>query len=439
MAGAARTTNDRVKELGTPLAPPDPCGALRRDIAGLPTDFPGLLRDADTGFRGAVIATTIARLATLRPSERADCAADAISPWQYAADLIGAPDLIGRAMHWEEADPTPELLEQLLAVLSALEDAGWLEVAEDASRAVLALLPATPARHDVRAAHVWAARGRMLRVMGRFPEAREAYGRAQSSARRARDTWLDDRCELGFGVLAEQRGNIPEARAHYERVLARQCEGSPLARAARQGLVTAARAGGCYDEAFEHAWYAFQGAGRDPGQRLDALVQLGELCRRVGRTRAALRAADAALLLEPPPRYRIGILGTAMRAAEAEGLLSRAEEYADTIETLLPEARFDFYMAADARRDLAWWNLMRHETIGGRSEQTRRFASESLQIAERFGFHEISLELDDLLDRLKTARGWRTKAAALNRSSEEVVASVAALPLARERLLEMIR
>jgi tetratricopeptide (TPR) repeat protein len=218
-------------------------------------------------------------------------------------------------------------------------------------------------------------------------------------------------------------------------VLARYEDSSPIGRGARQGLLSVARTAGRYDEAFGHAWHAFREAGRDREKRIDALTQLGELCRRVGRYHAALRACEAALALQPPVRYIAPLHGTAMRAAESLHLFSRADEHAAVIAQVLPEKGYDTYGRADVWRDLAWWHAARDEAVGGKRDEARRCAREAQALALRYGYHEIAFEMDNLLAQLHGAARDVPALSRLGSIAERIVTDVAALPLTGELLL----
>lgn len=421
------------QELVAAVEPPDVCAAWRRTIT--PSAAPFGLRDPEIGVTAAALGTLLSRLSYLEPKHRPEHAVASRVVWRSSAALINDSDFEARALGWRIDDPDPALVQRLLDILQSIETAGWVELSEAGLRSLLRLLPSLKYTADARPIYVLANRGRALRFLGRHDDARVAYENARESARRLGEEWLEYRCELGLAVVAEERGNFPAARAAYRRVLDRYGDGSPISRAARQGLLSVARITKRYDEAFDHAWHAFREAGRDRTQRIDALTQLGELCRRVGRFQAALRACEAALALQPPVRYIAPLHGTAMRAAESLGLFAKADEYAAIVMKLLPEASYDAYARADVWRDLAWWHAAREEVLGGRREEARQCASEARALASQHAFNEMIFEMDDLIAHLDGAQSKPSMPSPLGTAAEQIVTDVAALPLAGELLL----
>ncbi|HZF67286.1 MAG TPA: hypothetical protein VEZ47_04535 [Gemmatirosa sp.] len=353
--------------------------------------------------------------------------------------MIHDPAFALRAAEWHADDPDLPLVQRMLDVLQRVESAGWVELGDACLRGLLVLLPDLHTSTDARPAFVLSNRGRALRFLGQHDQSRYAFEAAQQCARRVGEEWLEYRCELGLAVLAEVRGNIPAARAGYLRVLARYDDRSPISRGARQGLLSVARTAKRYDEAFDHAWHAFREAGDDRELRIDALTQLGDLCRLVGRHKAALRACEAALALGPPARYVAPLHGTSMQASEALGQYSRADAHVAVIMKLLPETGYDTYSNAVVWRDLAWWHASRDEVFGGgHGEQARRCAHEAQTLAARHGYHEIAFEIDDLIARLNGALVTSPATTpTLGSDTERIVSNVAALPLTGELLLTL--
>jgi tetratricopeptide (TPR) repeat protein len=376
-------------------------------------------------------------LGQLRPAHRPEYAVAVREIWQRAGELTHDRDLATRATAWVAEDPDLPLVKRLLAVLQFIETGGWVELGDAGLRAMLGMLPPVQTTTDPRPAYVLANRGRALRLLGRHAEACRAFEAAQQCARRLGEEWLDYRADMGLAVIHEERGNFPAARERYLRVLSRYDDGSPIAQGARQGLFSVARSTGRYDEAFDHAWHAFREAGRNRELRIEALTHLGELCRRVGRFQAALRACEAALALQPPARYVAALHGTAMKAAESLRLFSVADDHAAVIMHLMSESGYHTYALADVWRDLALWHAARDETFGGRSEDARSCAHRAQELAAHHGYHEITFEMDDLIARLDGAVARPTQLSPLGTTAERIVTDVAALPLAGELLLAM--
>src|SRR5439155_16962933 len=127
---------------------------------------------------------------------------------------------------------------------------------------------------------------------------------------------LTGRAWVGYGILAQFRGNFPEAKELFHQIIELDGAAADSIGIAHQQLMVAAAEARDYDTAASHAWKAFQGA-TTALQETEALASLAQLLLAAGYPRAALRGFAAALARKPIPRYELAILGGAACAAAA--------------------------------------------------------------------------------------------------------------------------
>jgi tetratricopeptide (TPR) repeat protein len=256
---------------------------------------------------------------------------------------------------------------------------------------VLMLLPADDALGRGR---VVAQQARIARQLGEHAVAKERYEAAEAASQdcltdASAAGELRARAWVGYGLLAHFRGNIPEARTWFRKVL--EAPGSPREQqqVAHTQLMIAAASARDFDGAAVHAWAAYEAA--DDELRSGALANLGQVFLDAGHARIALRVFGALLLRPNVPRNELPILGGAAVAA-ARGLsFDRAvpliERFANRIQTLMATTQLPFaHVIALADMSDAYSAL-------GAGPAALKMRAQALALSERYGFHEVSHRL----------------------------------------------
>ncbi|HEX6536375.1 MAG TPA: hypothetical protein VF041_17420 [Gemmatimonadaceae bacterium] len=270
--------------------------------------------------------------------------------------------------------------------------------------------------------------GRVVRQLGDEVTAAEHYALAESLARMARDRRLRLEARLGTGVLANVRGNYPEARRIFRQVLssARRNRLPDVVAGAHQGLLGCAVAAGDADAALRHGWEALRGVEHTPRSRGTLLANLGEACALAGEWNAALRASAAASAASHLARVRLPALGRAAIAAarlghqatldyfarEAEREIGRSQQPHENASTLIDLAEA-YQVAGDAAR--------------GESYRAR-----AAELARARGYNEVRHRaemLEPLLASSPPAPAARPERAELTSTGRDVVRFIESLEL----------
>ena len=184
---------------------------------------------------------------------------------------------------------------------------------EDATRFNLALSTldgvsrVTPSVEVERRGRVLAYQGRIFRQLGDAEAALARYRAAEAIGVQHDNEAVIARARVGFGVLARHRGNIPEARARYEEVLAMSGAAADTRQVAHHGLMVCAVSGGDLAGAAKHAWAAYVEA--TSFERSAALHVLSEMLLQSGHAKAALSGFVAAIRQPIFPRHELPALG----------------------------------------------------------------------------------------------------------------------------------
>jgi tetratricopeptide (TPR) repeat protein len=396
------------------LAPVAPFEAYREDVMRLADRAP--IGPADDAW--LVTAHTLSRAASLAVADRADllvAGGDAVRSVVEAtrAQLRakhGDDELAGRALTTaaaagEALDTFGRMLRDGVDVAArdrALDALQQLAADEERTGAFLlavttlrlvreALAPALDARSE---GLVLTQQGRAARQLGAIEAARELYGAAVRVARRGDAPEVTARAQLGLGVVANMRGNYPEARTRFRRAVsaARRAGSTELRRAAHQGLFCAAIAARDADTALAHGWAAVrQTSAAAPHDRAESLANLAAAARLAGAPRAALGACLAALELTDLARIRLPVLGTAVRAAAELGEQRLVAFLLQDVERTIARSGQPFENA-HTLVEIA-------ETLHGDDDpQAVDYARRGLAIAEAGAFHELRLRAEHVLD-----------------------------------------
>lgn len=272
---------------------------------------------------------------------------------------------------------------------SALERAGAFALADSALAATSTLLPAIA---EQALGRLWAQRGRVARQTGSHAAAQALYESADRIGRRRGDVDLRSRATIGLGAVAMARGNYPEARVFFRRVI-RWSRPDTLRQhrsAAHQGLFAAALAADDCDTALRHGWLAFQLAESGPDRQAELVGMLAQLALRVGDSKAALQAYRVSCSLTADVRLRLiayGGMATAAARSQSVSVLDEAQRDATAMMTRSShtyENTFVLYELAAANAEL------------GRMSHATRFADAAERSAREHAVYEIVHRVDAL-------------------------------------------
>lgn len=283
------------------------------------------------------------------------------------------------------------ILELTAAVAVEAEDRAALHMAY----CTLALLDRIP-HSDIPLEYgrILALRARVARKAGAPNIAEELYRRVDRIARELPSDELRARALVGRGVLAQARGNYPEARRLYTQATRKAIASGdrPLIRLAHHGLMVVSAKFGQFRQAFLAGWVAFEGAAGNPQAEAESLLNLAQLALDVGEPRAALHAFAAALAKEPAPWLRLPALGGAALAAAALQREDVVRECVSRIESFgLNDTAFAYSRAAallDASKACLRMSLTAEGT---------RTAARALELANAHAYHEVAIGAEQIM------------------------------------------
>ena len=330
-----------------------------------------------------------------------------------------------RGAHLEQASallpgtPQGDAAEKVIAAALQMEDATRLHLALSTLDGALRLLGETEFE---RRGRVLAYQGRVLRQLGDIASAEARYQAAERLGETHGQRAIVARAWVGYGILAQVRGNLPEARTQFERVLTENAAPSDSRQVAHHGLMMCASNVGDMDAAARHAWAAYVES--DGFERGAALHALSELLLNAGEPKAALSGFAAAVRQPILPRHELPALGglaisavRAMPRAAAARLVNAARFRIDALlaDTYLP------YAHAATLIELA-------EALSqiGSSELSRRTAERARAIAATHRFNELTFRAEQLQETVTPTR-VREVAAPVYAPPAEIVAAVESL------------
>jgi tetratricopeptide (TPR) repeat protein len=251
----------------------------------------------------------------------------------------------------------------------------------------------------LEAGRILAQRARVARKADSSEIAESLYKRVAKLGRTADEPELTTRAEIGFGVLAQFRGNLPLAARHFQKAarLAGSVKNPELVRVAEHGRMTIAASRGAFADALRHGWAAFAAATGDREREAEMLLNLAQLAFDTGHPRAALHGFTAALQRRPGPRLALPALGGAARAAAAVG----REDVVDWCAGRLSEATLSdgfAYPKASALLDLAL------ALAGTAPPQATSIVRRALGLTGKYDFHELEHHLRTLEAELELRR-----------------------------------
>ena len=363
------------------LIPRSALDAFRQDLAAEPTTA------GPADARWLQVVTLLQSALDVAPSQR--------DPILGAATGLAAPDALAPDAAVLPLPVTlsfapPPMVEMAIRTAIAMEDGARFHLAyaayDAALRLVVSELEDDAKRIEVQGV-ILALQGRTARQIGDVEAATKHYEAAEKLGRDGRVDSVVARAWVGLGLLAQIRGNHPEARRRFTQSLGLTGAAPESRQVAHQGLMVSASAAGDYDMAALHAWAAYELAPAGD-EKVSALCDVAELLRTAGHPAVALRGFSAAMLRAPRSARQLlpALGGAALAAAQAlprasarplvDGFAVRVESIAE--QTPLP------YPLASAFADLG----EAYELLG-QDASAAGFRSRARTIAERFGFFEL--------------------------------------------------
>lgn len=298
-------------------------------------------------------------------------------------------------------DPTARLAERLRFAAEQMERGGCFELAYATVSAVCSMTHAS-----ARASRLLATMqlGRIARQLGDLDAATDCYEKVSTVALHERDGPLAAFGFIGLGNVARNRGNRPAERQLFERALSLAHPGGSMELAASLGLMNVAMSEDRHVDALLHGWRAFDLAGGSADDQAGILTNIALTSLRADFAEAALKGLRHALSLTSTPRLRVSAHGGAIRAAarlrrrdEVERSDRDGERDAERAGIPFETARFCMFAGE------AW--LMLDEI-----ERARVRLEGSLALASRFGFHEVAMSAENVLDALRRRERARDRA-----------------------------
>lgn len=280
------------------------------------------------------------------------------------------------------APPGGEAVEAMIDAAIQMEDAARFHMALSTLDAALRT---TPDDEIERRGRILAYQGRVLRQLGATTEAEERYRAAEALGVGRGELSVAARGWVGLGVIAQNRGNLPEARRLYRRVLETASAAPESRRVAHQGLMICAASAGDLGQAAQHAWIVYgESEGAD---RTDALVDLSETLLRGGHARAALSGFAAAIRNHAIPRLELPALGglavAAANALEDPLRLMLVRASARRVESLSASVNLPFAIAG------AFAEIGDAFALAGQVDEARGAWQRAEAIATEKAYHEI--------------------------------------------------
>ena len=194
------------------------------------------------------------------------------------------------------------LFHPLLAYAYWLEQELRLEEALDTLETAVELSDGR-AREEEIATHLQL--GRVLRLSGRFDEARESYARGGELATTVGDAHSELQSRIGRAIVHQKLGNLPESERMLRAVLHESQELGDQDAEARScnDLDVALHHMDRSAEAVPLAFQAFE-LYEHPTQRIKALSDTGQFLKQLGQYSAAKDALTMVLEANPPPEIR---------------------------------------------------------------------------------------------------------------------------------------
>jgi hypothetical protein len=259
---------------------------------------------------------------------------------------------------------------------------------------------------------------RIARTLGYLDDAEALYVAAAEAGRAHGIALLTARATLARGVIARTRGNYPLARALFEAALgeAERTGLEELAASAHEALMIVTGNAGEFDEALDHGRRALEAAEADRDRHAGLVTNLARLAWGAGCELAALGGYLHAAWLTSAPRIRLPALSGA--ALAAAGLGRKAQVY--QLASLVTQESSDSFPYETAS---AWETLWRAYVLLGSRRQADDCRCRALELARAGGFFEIVYALERDAGDDRTERPSRVRLP-LSAEAESVVRSL---------------
>ena len=303
-----------------------------------------------------------------------------------------ALDASNRTIPWTTTSAVVEPQVLSLAIRSVAdiaEDGGALQLANSLLHLASQELGAESGA--VERGRIVAQRGRVARKSGDSGAAGSLYVEALDVAEREDSDELRARAEIGLGLLAWHRGNLPATRIHFSSALSAAARGGVREQAAmaHHGMMLVAAADGALDEAIVHAWAAFRDVAGDRTREGEALLNAGQAIYLFGEPTVALRVFAAALSRQLPRRLELPALGGAALAAATLGERPMLHRLVARIDAMANARDFMFERVAAQADAVAALAIVSDPTT-----EARRAAV--LDAAAEGKFHELAFRMEQL-------------------------------------------
>jgi tetratricopeptide (TPR) repeat protein len=280
------------------------------------------------------------------------------------------------------------LFSPLLAFAFWLEQELRLEEALDVLDSALNLSDGRSAEEEVAG---FLQKGRVLRLSGRFDDARAAYQKGGKIAANTGDTRSVLLSQIGRGVVMQKLGNLPESErilceviAAAQRVGDRDAEGR-----ACQDLGGTLYFGGRIAQAANYAFRAYELL-EQPLQRLRALSDTGVCLKELGHYSEAGKAFAVVLGDNPPPDIRAitvaEMVDMSVLMGDRIGFERWRRDLAEQYDQLPPDDRVDF----DIKVGTGFVEF-------GMRGQAEKHLRRAMSVAEEYKMGERIFKLEELL------------------------------------------
>lgn len=262
-----------------------------------------------------------------------------------------------------------------------IEEGGALHLA----MSWLTLVESTiPDDRTVDLGRVRGARARVARRLGDVEASRTLYGEVEQLGESRAEPELTARAWLGYGVIAVERGNYPEARRWYEAAALVADDTGCIEEAcqAHSGLMGVCAKMGDAEAAILEGWTAYRIMANDGERASELLSNLSQFLYEQGQFATALRGFGAVVSQSTQPRILLGALGGAALAGAALGDPAIVNAAAIRIERLTRTA-WSHPVA------LALVELSDAFTVLGDSMRSAEYRQRALVLAEANAHYEL--------------------------------------------------
>lgn len=311
-----------------------------------------------------------------------------------------ALEISDRVVPWKGQGSTvhPQVLsEAVRSAADIAEDGGALRLANALLHLASQELGAEAGA--VEQGRILAQRGRVARKSGDTEAAASLYAHALDIAQQEQSDELRARGEIGLGMLAWNRGNMPATRIHFTTALdaATRAGAQEQASMAHHGLMLVAAANDAFDDAVVHAWAAFRDIAGNRTREGEALLNVAQAILLYGEARVALGAFAAALSRRLPTRLELPALGGAAVAAATLGNGEMVHRLVARIDAVGGTGDFTFERTSALADAVSALTLLNDPSADARRAAVLRAA-----LAAKF--HEIAYRMENLRTEVGTPK-----------------------------------